>query len=92
MANKRITDVDFIEALDSDESFFVNQNNAIKQISKSDMIFDISNNGTIEPPYVDSVWILKTEQEPLRKLDAQSGDTIDVSSLEKQGHYILRGI
>ena len=42
-------------------------------------------------PCVDSVWIENSEQEPLRKLDAQSGDTIDVSFLEKQGHYILRG-
>ena len=56
----------------------------------SSMIFDLSNNGTIEPPYVDSVVVLNTEHELLRKLDAQSGDTIDISFLEKQGTYILR--
>ena len=53
------------------------------------IIFDLSNNHTIEPPYVDSVWIVNTEQEPVRKLYAQSGDTIDVSFLEERGHYIL---
>ena len=46
MANKRITDVDFLESLNSDESFFVNQNNAIKQINKSNLVFDIVNGGT----------------------------------------------
>lgn len=46
MANKRITDVDSIELLNGDESFFVNQNNAIKQINKKDIIVGISNGGT----------------------------------------------
>lgn len=46
MTNKRITDVDFIESLNSDESFFVNQNNTIKQINKGDITFDIVNGGT----------------------------------------------
>ena len=46
MANKRITDVDFLESLNSDESFFVNQNNSIKQINKSNIVFDIANGGT----------------------------------------------
>ena len=46
MANKRITDVDFIESLNSGESFFVNQNNILKQINKSDVVFDIVNGGT----------------------------------------------
>lgn len=46
MADKRITDVDFLESLDSDESFFVNQNNSIKQINKSNIVFGISNGGT----------------------------------------------
>lgn len=41
MANKRITDVDYIELLNSDESFFVNQNNAIKQINKKNIIAGI---------------------------------------------------
>ena len=46
MADKRITDVDFIESLDSDESFFINRNNAIKQISKTNIVFNINNGGT----------------------------------------------
>ena len=46
MANKRITDVDFIESLNSGESFFVNQNNTLKQINKRDVVFDIVNGGT----------------------------------------------
>lgn len=46
MANKRITDVDFIDSLNSNESFFVNQNSSIKQISKADVVFGINNGGT----------------------------------------------
>lgn len=56
----------------------------------SSIVFDLSNNGTIEPPYVDSVWILNTEPEPLQKLYAQSGDTIDISFLEENKTYVLR--
>lgn len=46
MANKRITDVDYLESLNSNESFFVNQNNTLKQVNKSKVIFDIVNGGT----------------------------------------------
>lgn len=46
MADKRITDVDFIESLNSDESFFVNQNSTLKQINKGNIIFEIANGGT----------------------------------------------
>lgn len=46
MANKRITDVDYIDSLNSNESFFVNQNNTIKQINKGDVTFGIVNGGT----------------------------------------------
>lgn len=46
MADKRITDVDYINSLTSDESFFVNHNNSIKQINKGNVIFDIVNGGT----------------------------------------------
>lgn len=34
MANKRITDVDFLNSINGDESFFVNQNNTLKQANK----------------------------------------------------------
>ena len=46
MANKRITDVDFVDSLNSDESFFINQNNAIKQINKNNIVFGVENGGT----------------------------------------------
>lgn len=46
MIDKKITDVDFIDSLDSNESFFVNKNSAIKQINKSNIIFGINNGGT----------------------------------------------
>lgn len=46
MADKRITEVDFVESLNSNESFFINQNNTIKQINRNDIVFGISNGGT----------------------------------------------
>lgn len=46
MANKRITDVDYVDLLDSGESFFINKNNTIKQINKANIIFNIANGGT----------------------------------------------
>lgn len=46
MAEKKITSVDFVESLNSDESFFINQNNTIKQINRNNIVFDISNGGT----------------------------------------------
>ena len=46
MANKRITDVDFVDSLNSNESFFINQNNAIKQINKENVVFGVANGGT----------------------------------------------
>lgn len=64
-------------------------NLSVRLCGRASLIYHLSNDG-IEPPYVDSVWIENTEHEPLRKLDAQSGDTIDISFLEKQGPYILR--
>lgn len=46
MSNKRITDVDHIDAIFGDESFFVNQNNSLKQIKKSDINLGIISGGT----------------------------------------------
>lgn len=46
MADKRITDVDIIDSFNGDLSFFINQNNSIKQINKKDVIIPISNGGT----------------------------------------------
>jgi hypothetical protein len=46
MANKRITEVDSIDSLNSNDSLFVNHNNTIKQVSKSNVVFDVANGGT----------------------------------------------
>lgn len=51
--------------------------------------YDLSNNSTVEPPYVDSVWIF-APQEPevvLLSSHAQSGEGIDISTLP-QGHLV----
>ena len=51
--------------------------------------YDLSRNGTIEPPYVDSVNIENFDQETLTTYyDVQSGEEIDISWLER-GKYIL---
>ena len=64
---------------------------------KSSLVYLLYNtiDRTIEPPYVDSVWILDPEldkQNPLHVHTsyAQPGDTIDLSFLEKNKYYILR--
>jgi hypothetical protein len=50
MADKRITDVDYIESLDGSETFFVNQNGAIKQASRGNAfknaVWSVENGGT----------------------------------------------
>lgn len=46
MAKKKITDVGFTEILNDNDSLFINHNDSIKQIKKSDVIFSISNGGT----------------------------------------------
>ena len=52
------------------------------------LTYRLSTDDGSEIPYVDSVWILNTDKEPLRKFYAQSGDTIDLLFLER-GTYIL---
>lgn len=78
----------FAELNPCEEYKLVNMN--IIPCGRSSVIYYLTTNNGAEIPCVDSVLIENTEHEPLRKLDAQSGDTIDVSFLEKQGHYILR--
>lgn len=46
MANKRITEVDFIDSLNSNESFFINQNSTLKQINKKNVVMEVVNGGT----------------------------------------------
>lgn len=53
------------------------------------LTYRLSTDDGSEIPYVDSVWILNTDKEPLRKFYAQSGDTIDLLFLERGGPYIL---
>lgn len=52
------------------------------------LTYRLSTDDGSEIPYVDSVWILNTDKEPLQKFYAQSGDTIDLLFLER-GTYIL---
>ena len=52
------------------------------------LTYRLSTDDGSEIPYVDSVWILNTDKEPLRKFYAQSGDTIDLLFLER-GTYML---
>ena len=52
------------------------------------LTYRLSTDDGSEIPYVDSVWILNTDREPLRKFYTQSGDTIDLLFLER-GTYIL---
>lgn len=46
MANKRITDVDYIDSLDNNVSFFINHSNTLRQIHNRDAIFGITSGGT----------------------------------------------
>ena len=46
MANRRLTDSGFIDSFKEVDSFFVNKDNAVKQIDKSNIVFDIENGGT----------------------------------------------
>lgn len=46
MATKRITEVNHTELLNDNDSLFINQNDSLKQIKKSDILFGISNGGT----------------------------------------------
>jgi len=46
MANKRITDVDYIDKLDPNDSIFVNSDNAIKQVPSGSIIIPVENGGT----------------------------------------------
>ena len=76
MANKRITDVDTIELLNSDESFFVNQNNTIKQINKNNIVFGLINGGTgaatVEAARENLDVYSKSEAEALVKSETES--------------------
>lgn len=52
---------------------------------------ELSNNGTIEPPYVDSVWIcpIAEPSNPIKTYYIQSGDKIDVSFLDYGIYAVL---
>ena len=54
---------------------------------RSAMYYDLSDNGTITPPYVDSVWITTLKDSILLISHAQSGEWIDISSLKYERYY-----
>ena len=52
--------------------------------------YDLSRNGTVVPPHVDSAWIVGQDNQtlPLLITNAQSGDYINISKLDR-GYYLL---
>ena len=50
--------------------------------------YDISNNGTIAPPHVDSVWITENKDAVVFTGHVQSGEPIDVSSFQNGTYYL----
>ena len=58
-------------------------------VNRNILKFDLSNNGTTEPPHVDSVWITDTNDSIMQVYyDVQSGDEIDIAFLPR-GNYFL---
>ncbi len=60
-------------------------------LSGSNLRYDQSNNGTIEPPNADSVWIMWHTEDTISVVytgHAQSGEFIDISAFER-GYYVL---
>ena len=55
---------------------------------RSAMYYDLSNNGTITPPHVDSVWITTPDTSVMLISHAQSGEWIDISSLKYENYYL----
>lgn len=43
---KKLTNVDYIDSLTNSGSFFVNQNNTVRQINKEDVVFGVKSGGT----------------------------------------------
>lgn len=43
---KKLTNVDYIDSLTNNGSFFVNQNNTVRQINKEDVVFGVKSGGT----------------------------------------------
>lgn len=84
MSNKRITDVDYTNSLNGDESFFVNQNNSIKQISRENIVFDIVNGGTganTAAGALKNLGITATAAE-LNKLDGVTASTAELNYVD----------
>ena len=58
-------------------------------VNRNILKFDLSNNGTTEPPHVDSVWITDTNDSIMQVYyDVQSGDEMDIAFLPT-GNYFL---
>lgn len=58
-------------------------------VFRSTLVYDISKNGTITPPYVDSVWVTPADtSDVLMVTYAQNHEKIDISCLDR-GIYVL---
>ena len=65
-------------------------NMTILDYGNSIICYDLSNNGTITPPHVDSAWITDVYERPLFTCHAQSRELIDISSLNlEEGELVL---
>lgn len=83
MANKRITDVDFINSLNSNESFFINQNNTIKQINKNNVVLPVSSLGiTATADELNVLNGITATTEELNKLDGVTATTTELNVLD----------
>lgn len=72
---KRLTDVDYIDSLNSSGSLFVNQSNTVRQINKEDIVFGIKSGGTGA----------KNAEDARANLGLGSVATMDIVPLENGG-------
>lgn len=75
IVKKKLTNVDYIDTLNNSGSFFVNQNNTVRQINKEDVVFGIISGGTGA----------KNAEDARNNLGLGSLATENVASIEKGG-------
>lgn len=91
MANKKITDVDVVSTINDADYLFVNQNSAIRQIKKSNIIKDIPVDTTLSvagqaadaKATGDAISSLSEENDELKS---------DISNLQDLGLIIKNGV